>query len=174
VPTSGSGSGSATVPTSGSGSGSATVPASGSGSGSATVPTDGSGSAGSAAIPAPQPLDILIETKPYVGEFAVVEAGKKLFDGPDNIQITPGTPRTVVIKRAGYKDKTVTIDGKTKKLVVSLERIPDAGHPTVPIIHAPPPGHPDCSSVVKDPKDKHCRAQYCAGHASDPNCDLQD
>ncbi len=175
VPSTGSnGSGSATGPSTGSnGSGSATVPGTGSnGSGSATVPSDGSGSAGSAATPAA--LEILIETKPYVGAFAVVEAGKKLFDGPDNIDITPGTPRTVVIKRAGYKDKTVTIDGKTKKLVVSLERIPDSGHPNVLTNHPPPPGHPDCSKVVKDPHDKHCRAQYCDGHPSDPNCDLQD
>jgi serine/threonine-protein kinase len=54
--------------------------------------------------------------------FEVYEEGSKIFDGPGNITITPGSPRTVVIKARGFKDKTVTISGNSKKEAFRLDR----------------------------------------------------
>jgi serine/threonine-protein kinase len=128
-----------------------------------------------AAPVAPPPVEaesVLVMTKPYIATFEIWENGTKVIDGPDNVEITPGTPRTFVLKAKGFKDKSVTIDGVKKKLTVSLDRIPGSTHTTVTNVPQPP-GHPDCSASVKDPKDKHCVAQYCDKHAGDPRCEAE-
>jgi serine/threonine-protein kinase len=105
--------------------------------------------------------------------FEVFENGTKLFDGPDNLEVPKGEKRTVVIKAKGFKDKTIVVDGKKKKVLFSLDRIaqpgPGSGHIPLP----PPPG-PNCANAIVDPTSKACVAQYCAKHPDDQaKCGLE-
>src|SRR5262249_27577971 len=68
-----------------------------------TLPTDASVVASS--------LPVLLMDKNGVA-FEVYEGGKKVLDGPDNLDIVPGTPRTITIKSRGFKDKQITVDVK--------------------------------------------------------------
>ncbi|MBA3395459.1 MAG: serine/threonine protein kinase [Deltaproteobacteria bacterium] len=129
------------------------------------------GSAGSATVPppavdagveAPAAVSVLLMTKNGVA-FEAFEDGKRLFEGPDNLSIVPGTPRTLVIKAKGFKDKTLVVDGKTKKVSIKLDRA--AGQTTtVPKIN--------CSSRIVDPTSKTCVAQFCASNPDDLKCSL--
>ncbi len=144
--------------------------------GSATLPPDkgsdsgSAGSAGSATLPATEPVEVLVMTKPYVATFEIWSNGKKVIDGPDNVQVTPGAATAFTIKAKGFKDQPFTLDGVKKKVTVALSLKPGSTHVNVPP-PPPPPGHPDCSATIKDPKDKHCISQYCAAHADDARCD---
>jgi hypothetical protein len=106
--------------------------------------------------------------------FEVYENGTKLFDGPDNLEVPKGEKRTVVIKARGFKDKTLVVEGKKKKVQFSLERIavppgPGSGHGPLP-----PPTGPNCASAIVDPTSKACVAQYCAKHPDDQaKCGLE-
>jgi serine/threonine protein kinase len=105
--------------------------------------------------------------------FEVFENDVKLFDGPDNLEVPRGEKRTVVIKARGYKDKTIIVEGKKKRVQFSLQRIavnvaPGSGHTSPP----PPPG-PNCTNSIVDPKDKACIAQFCAAHPDDRKCLLE-
>ena len=109
--------------------------------------------------------------------FEAYENGVKLFDGPDTIEIVPGVPRTITLKAKGFKDKAFSVDGKTKKLMLKLDRIPGVVVPIGPgsgsgsAVVTPP--KLDCSNQIKEPRNKGCVAQYCAKHASDPICDIE-
>jgi hypothetical protein len=105
--------------------------------------------------------------------FDVYEDGKKVLDGPDTLEVPRGEKRTVVIKARGFKDKTIVVDGKKKKLQFSLERLatqgPGSGH-----VPPPPPPGPNCSNAIVDPTSKACVAQYCAKHPDDQaKCGLE-
>ena len=184
---SGSAPGSDVVATPGSGSsGSSTGASTGSnvvvatGSGSAQVQTgsgtgtgSGSGSTmtGSNTVAA-KTTNVLVMTTPYT-PFEIWDGGKKVDDGPVDVEVTDGTPRKITLKAKGFKDKDVVLDGNKKKLMVRLDRIPGQAHPPN-IVQPPKPGHPDCSATLKDPSDKHCQAQYCAGHPDVPACQLEN
>jgi serine/threonine protein kinase len=134
--------------------------------GELTVPTI---DAGVAVLP--ETIPVLITVK-GVATFDVFEDGKKLFESSDVLPVTPGTPRKIVIKARGYRDKKVTVDGKVRKIEVRLDRIPGGTGPgsgTTP----PPPGV-DCRNVVVDPKSKACRKQYCSLHPTDVRCETED
>jgi hypothetical protein len=103
--------------------------------------------------------------------FEIWEGSKKLDDGPNNVQVTPGTLRTVTLKAKGYKEKIVTLDGVKKKLTIKLDHIP--GAVTHPNVTQPPPGHPDCSKTIVDPRDKVCQSQYCNAHQDEPRCNVE-
>ena len=172
------GSGSAVVATPGSGS-SAKDPWAGSGSGSA-----GSGSAanqgsnvqppvgsGSAEVPEVETIGVAVFTSPYVDEFEIWEAGKKLQSGSEDLEITPGKSRTIVVKAKGFKDsKPVTVTGKKSRVRVSLS--PVQGHKVDKPPQPPAPGL-DCSSSIKDNTNKKCIQQFCAAHSDDPRCDAE-
>jgi hypothetical protein len=130
----------------------------------AAVATGGSPDAAAVATATPdaagattsgQPVVVLVDSK-NVNRFEVWENGKKLGSGAQVLQITPGSPRTVVLKAKGYKDETVVIDGTAAKLEVKLEE--KGGGDSKPL---------DCSSKVKDPKNKKCVDQYCSSHPDD-------
>jgi serine/threonine-protein kinase len=104
---------------------------------------------------APAPVVVLVDSK-NVNRFEVWEGKKKLGSGAQVIQIVPGTPRTLVLKAKGYKDETVVIDGTQAKIEVKLESKGGDG-----------PEPMDCSSKVKDPKNKKCVDQYCSSHPDD-------
>jgi serine/threonine-protein kinase len=160
------------------GSGGSSAPDLGSGSdagsgraGSNVAITNGS-DAGSNTPPRVDVIQVLLLARNGVA-FEVYENGAKLFDGPDNLEVPRGEKRTVVIKARGFKDKTIVVEGKKKKMQFSLQRIiqNDGGsaHVTVP----PPPG-PNCANAIVDPKSKACVAQYCAVHPEDEaKCGLE-
>jgi hypothetical protein len=176
----GSGSAGSAVVATGSGmSAGSQVVETGSGSQVVAVGSAGPGSAqanpgsGATAPPHEEAVDILLMTQPYVG-FEIWEADKKLDDGPPaEVQVTPGTPRTITIKAKGFKDKAVVLDGKKKKLMVKLEAKPGAtAHPPI-VVHPPPPGAPDCSKALVKPGDKACQAQFCGTHGDAPACQIE-
>ena len=116
----------------------------------ATVQVDAAG-----ATTTGQPVVVLVDSK-NVNRFEVWENGKKLGSGAQVVQVTPGSPRTVVLKAKGFKDETVVIDGTSAKLEVKLEE--KGGGDSKPL---------DCSSRVKEPKNKKCVDQYCSSHPDD-------
>ncbi len=87
--------------------------------------------------------------------FEAFEGSTKLFDGPDSVEITPGTPRTITLKVKGYKPGTVTLTGKEPggQIRVSLQR-----------------EALDCTAVLAEPKNNACKTQFCKGHPSDSKC----
>ncbi len=130
----------------------------GSNDGSATLP------------PQPETIGVAIFTQPFVNDFEIWEGGKRLQDGDVDLEITPGTPRTIVVKAKGFKDsKPVVVTGKKSRVAVKLQA--KAG-PKPPDTTTKPPGI-DCSTTIKDPKNKKCIAQFCAAHADDLRCDAE-
>jgi tRNA A-37 threonylcarbamoyl transferase component Bud32 len=132
--------------------------------------------AGSNTPPPVEVVQVLLSAK-NVGAFEVYEDGKKVLDGPDNLEIPKGEKRAVVIKAKGYKEKTVTIDGTKKKVQFSLERLPrNSVNPVNPVNpdqgsgHVSPPPAINCTSTIVDPGNKACVSQYCAMHPKDDNC----
>jgi hypothetical protein len=133
--------------------------------GDVTVPID----AGGVAVEATR---VLIKVK-NVAAFDVYEDGKKLFEGSDMLPVVAGTPRTIVIKARGYKDKKLVVDGRTSKIEVKLAALP-GGRDNGSGSATPPPPGVDCRNVVVDPKSKACRKQYCGVHPTDVRCDTED
>jgi hypothetical protein len=140
----------------------------------------GSGSAehdGSNTPPPPEVETVpVVLTARNVMAFQVYENGEKVLDGPDALLVGKGEKRTVVIKAAGFRDKTLVVDSTKKKVQFALSRIPGpgpgpgsgSGHT---VITPPPPG-PDCSFKILDPKSKACVEQYCAKHPEEDKCHL--
>jgi serine/threonine protein kinase len=132
----------------------------GSGEGSATVP------------PPVETIDVAVFTQPFVNEFEIWEGGKRLQSGDEDLAITPGTPRTIVVKAKGFKDsKPTVVDGKKNRVRVKLQAQGGGTKPPDPT-NTKPPGI-DCSATIKDPKNKKCIAQFCASHTDDPRCDAE-
>ncbi|HZJ63307.1 MAG TPA: protein kinase [Kofleriaceae bacterium] len=173
------GSGSATISHDGSGSSAGSDLGSnhagsdqGSGHGGSNAGSDNGSDAGSNTPPTVEVVPVLLFARNGV-VFDVYEDGKKVLDGPDTLEVPRGEKRTVVIKARGFKDKTIVVDGKKKKLQFSLERLatqgPGSGH-----VPPPPPPGPNCSNAIVDPTSKACVAQYCAKHPDDQaKCGLE-
>jgi serine/threonine-protein kinase len=153
--------------------------------GSASAPDRGHSGSASNVTPPPlvEPKVVVVKVNP---NYAIGEAwvdGKMIDnDLPAEVKVMPGQTVAVTLKCKGFKEQTVTVDGSKEKVTVKLERIPAVHHPgnpsnpttsTTPVHTTPPPGHPDCSTSIVNPKDKHCINQYCEGHASDPRCDAE-
>ena len=126
-----------------------------------------------AIIAVPVPVQILIKSK-YHRSFEVWEDGKKLFDGPDNLPVIAGQPRTITIKAHGYKDKHLEVTSHTKsgKLDFKLERVAPQHNPGVGSGSAKP-ADPGCKAVIVDPSNLACRRQYCQFHPNDMRCDAE-
>ena len=175
--------GSAMVTTSGSngsaGNGAPLItPGSDVGPGSAGSAAVGPGSAGSAAVgpgsattipPEATMMDVFVETKPFVDKFELWENGKKI-DAADTLSIVPKSKHTYVLKAHNYKDKTFTVDGTTKRVIVAVSAVPSA-HPIPPIgpVGTPPPPKEDCSAKLVA-KTASCRKQFCATHPDFAAC----
>jgi hypothetical protein len=139
------------------------------------VETDRGSDAGSNTSPPVEVVQVPLFARNGV-VFEVFENGTKLFDGPDNLEVPRGEKRTVVIKARGFKDKTIVVEGKKKKVQFSLIAVnggSGSGHVIIPPPPPPPPG-PNCSNAIVEPKNKACVAQYCAKHPEDENkCGLE-
>jgi serine/threonine protein kinase len=92
--------------------------------------------AGGNALPPPEvpPVQVLLFTTRSPSKFEVWENGFKLFDGPDVLPVNKGETRTVVVKAAGFKDKTLTVDSTKHKVQLVLVRVPG-------MTPGPGPGH---------------------------------
>ena len=150
----------------------------GSGAGS-QVATNDNGSAGTTlgsehtTPPLPEGNRVDILTTPYIEDFEIWEGGKKVAKGGDDFFVTPGSPRTVVLKAKGYKDsKPTKIDGKKKRLPIAMSRVAGTSTNHENTSTKPPTG-PDCSSKIVDVKNKKCIAQYCGAHPDDSRCDTE-
>jgi eukaryotic-like serine/threonine-protein kinase len=127
---------------------------------------------GSATVPPPvETIDVAVFTEPFVNDFEIWEGGKKLQDGDEDLAITPGTPRKIVVKAKGFKDsKPVVVDGKKRRVRVKLQA---QGGTTRPQETTTKPPGIDCTVTIKDPRNKKCIAQFCASHTDDPRCDAE-
>jgi hypothetical protein len=88
------------------------------------VPT-GTVDAGPAVDPIPQPeiktVPVIVNSNPQ-GALAYQD-GLKLDDKtPFMIQVTPGKPVEIVLKRDGYKDTKLVIDGKQERVTATLPK----------------------------------------------------
>ena len=136
---------------------------------SVDVPAPGDPADGGVAPEAPQPtgpidVDIIGNFEHGGGLFDVFENGKRLFHlGPNTVQIqvTPGHPRTLLIRavtsdglQRGFRDKTLLVDGKSKRIEFDMVEFPD------------------CRASIADPKIPECPRQFCEFHKDDARCEL--
>jgi serine/threonine-protein kinase len=133
-----------------------------------------------AAVPDVPPIKVKVTLKNPPGVFEAFEDGKKIFDGPDFIDIQKGTPRTITLKVRGYKPKTITIDGSETVIREKLERervVIGPGSGSAGSGSAKPPDRVDCSRSLavpmRDPRFPACRAQYCRLNPKDARCDAE-
>jgi serine/threonine-protein kinase len=92
--------------------------------------------AGGNTLPPPEvpQVQVLLVTTRSPSKFEVWENGSKLFDGPDLLPVNKGGTRTVVLKAAGFKDKTLIVDSTKRRVQFSLVRVPG-------MTPGPGPGH---------------------------------
>ncbi len=134
-----------------------------------------------AAPVAAKTVQVLIRTN--LAAFEAWEGSKKLFDGPDNLEIPEGGERKITLKAKGYKDKAVTVSAKDRKPKFTMTRLP--GSNTNPGSGNPLPnnGNPTnpnpqskCTGTKADLQIPACRDAYCQ-KTTDPKernlCDLQ-
>jgi serine/threonine-protein kinase len=142
----GSGSGSQVAGGSGSnGSGSET--GSNGSNGSAATGSNGSaGSDGSGSGSDEVAITVRVEGK-FPGA-SIYEGGKLIGRAPQDIEVVPGEPRKLVLRLKGYRDASITVDGKSEHEVVPMAKQ----------VVVPPP---------EDPQKKFCKA-----HPDDPRCQM--
>ena len=173
--------GSDTKPDTGSNTGSNDTPTPN--TGSDTKPDTGSGGDTTVIPDGPKAVNVLLVSNAAV--FAVYEGATKIIDGPDSVEITPGTPRTFTIKASGFKDLTVVVDGKQKRMKVKLVKAPvkhtggntgntaNTGSSGTSGGTTTPPKM-DCSKTIIDASSATCRMQYCRAHPNDQRCAVLD
>jgi serine/threonine protein kinase len=113
-----------------------------------------------AGVVAPTPTDVLLKIRTS-GAFTVWENGRQILVGPGNLKVTPGEKRTITLKAKGFKDKTITLDGKKTEVVTKLDK-EKVDLPDVPKL--------DCSKKVLDSKNAACRKQFCNHNPNNPTC----
>ena len=92
----------------------------------ATAPIDAPAPEVDAGVLAPKTMTVQLAAS-NVTAFEIWEDGKKILDGPDAIEVPEGATRTIVIKARGFKDKTVVVDTKQRKLKITLSKVPGGG-----------------------------------------------
>ncbi len=150
--------------------------------------------ADAAELLAPKPIKVFLKTASG-GNFEIYQNGKKVAKGPGGVMVDPALGSKFVLKERGYKDKEVSVDGKSDEVTITLEPKPGAvviRHPvgpvgpvggtgsgvgSGPVVVTPPPPPPpptvNCSAVITDPHSAACIKQYCAGHKSDARCEME-
>ena len=131
--------------------------------------TNGSGSATVETPEKKDTIDVVIDTEPYLADFEIWENGARLQDGADPVTVEKGSKHTLTIKRKGFKDQTIVVDGTKRRMRVKMATV--GGGKTVVI--TPPPGQKDCSKQLLDRTDAKCQKQFCASHPDDPICGLE-
>ncbi len=132
-----------------------------------------------AGVIATAPVKVLLSAS-NTGKFEIWEGGKKLFSGPKNIEVAPGSTRTLVLKARGFKDTTVVVDpakGEGEEMAFALDRLPPKTQTTSAT--TPPPSDvkpPRCTNTTADIKDKTspCHDWFCDRHPEHKdNCQLE-
>jgi len=107
--------GTATDPGAGGEQGTATDPGAGGEQGTATDP-----GAGNDTPPAVKPIRVMVNSRPE-GAIAYLD-GAPIDKTPFFVNVVPGEPKEFVLKRSGYKDKTLSVDGKKTQIKVALKK----------------------------------------------------
>jgi serine/threonine-protein kinase len=114
-----------------------------------------------AGVVAPTAIAVLLKLKTN-GPFTIWENGRQILVGPGNLKVVPGERRTITLKAKGFKDKTITVDGKKEEVVTRLDKDKPDGPPDPPKL--------DCSKQVLDVKNAACRKQFCKHNPNNPTC----
>jgi hypothetical protein len=119
-----------------------------------------------AAVAKVEPITVLVDSNADGAQ--IFENGKKIDKAPAMIKVIPGEPRTLVLKKKGYKDEEVTLDGGTPKVKVVLDKIekdkPDGKGKGTGTSKGTGAG----TGTKEDPRKKLCRE-----HPDDPRCMLE-
>jgi hypothetical protein len=105
-------------------------------------------------------------------KFEIWENGQKIGEGPGTFELPKGTKKKVTLKAKGFKDQTVTIDGKKKAIALSFAKKPDPNpnpNPNPPTLK--------CSGTAADLKStapKGCGTIYCKAHPTDARCETYE
>ncbi len=70
--------------------------------------------------PAVTPIRVMVNSRPQ-GAIAYLD-GAPIDKTPFFVDVTPGEPKEYVLKRSGYKDATVSVDGKKTQIKVGLNK----------------------------------------------------
>jgi hypothetical protein len=146
-----------------------------------------SGSGQQSNLPPPVEVVLVVLSSRSASSFEVFEGDRKLFDGPEALEVPKGGTRTVLIKARGFKDKTLTIKADKKAGKFVLDRVPGSrpgpgsgsssnqGSGSTHVIIPPPPPPPqiDCTSRLVDPTNKACRDQFCPTHKDHDKCQIE-
>ncbi len=103
-------------------------------------------------------------------KFDIYENGEKIGEGPGTFELPKGTKKKLVLKAKGYKDQTISIDGKKKAVALSFAKIPTTPNP-------PNPPTPKCTGTAADLKSsapKGCGTLYCKSHPTDARCETYE
>lgn len=68
----------------------------------------------------PRPVTVLLGSRPR--RAVIFRDGKRIGKTPEIIKVVPGKPMKLVIKRRGYRDEAVTIDGTDDEIMINLDR----------------------------------------------------
>jgi hypothetical protein len=124
-----------------------------------------------AAVAKVEPITVLVDAN--TDGAVIYENGKKLDKVPAMIKVTPGEKRTLVLKKKGYKDTTVVVDGGQNKVKVSLDRVgggAGSGKGTGAGTGKGTGGGTG-GGTSKPPEDP--RKKLCREHPDDPRCMLE-
>ena len=124
----------------------------------------------------PETISVELVTASNV-KFEIWEGGQKIGEGPGTFELPKGTKKKVTLKAKGYKDQSVTIDGKKKAVAVSFAKLPNQTNtnPNGNTTTNPPP--PKCSGTAADLKSsapKGCGTIYCKSHPTDARCETYE
>ena len=120
-----------------------------------------------------QPSDMAGPSKPPNSlqvTVQVLDPVNKQFTGNTDNDGLAAVPITFDDQQSG---KPVVVTAKKNRVRVKLVAVGGGSKPNDHTnTNTTPPGI-DCSTSIKDPKNKKCIAQYCAGHADDLRCDAE-
>jgi serine/threonine-protein kinase len=94
-------------------------PAPGTGTGT-TGAVAGGGETAEPTAPAPRPVNVIINSRPQGAEVWLGE--ERVGRTPTLVEVVPGQPKIVSVRRRGFAEQRVAVDGSERKLNVSLER----------------------------------------------------
>jgi serine/threonine protein kinase len=90
------------------------------------------------------------------GKFEIFDEDTLVAEGPENVEVTVGTPRRLTLKAKGFKDQTVEVSSEKSTWAFKLERVKSTTADIKPKL--------DCRNQVLDPLNAACRKQFCKGH----------
>ncbi|MFN0250380.1 MAG: serine/threonine protein kinase [Kofleriaceae bacterium] len=121
-----------------------------------------------AAVAEPTTIPVELVTAAKI-KFDIYENGQKIGEGPGTFELPKGTKKKLVLKAKGFKDQTISIDGKKKAVALSFAKIP-SGNNTNGSNNPPPPKCSGTAADLKSTAPKGCGTLYCNKNSTDPRC----